>query len=91
MLAADANGANVTTIEGFVRWQITSCSRIIQKHHGLQCGYCTPGMVMSSIDLLKTHKNPSDEEIRKGLEGNICRCTGYQNIVASVKGAIGKV
>jgi carbon-monoxide dehydrogenase small subunit len=58
-----------------------------KKHHGLQCGYCTPGMIMSSVDLLQNKKNPSDEEIREWLEGNICRCTGYQNIVAAVKEA----
>ena len=58
-----------------------------KKHHGLQCGFCTPGMIMSSVDLLKNNKNPSDEEIRDWLEGNICRCTGYQNIVAAVKEA----
>lgn len=92
MLAADANGADVTTIEGLEKeGKLHPVQESFKKHHGLQCGYCTPGMVMSSIDLLKTHKNPNDEEIRKGLEGNICRCTGYQNIVASVKGAIGKV
>jgi len=88
----DADGSEVTTIEGLEKdGKLHPVQESFKKHHGLQCGYCTPGMVMSSIDLLKTHKNPSDEEIRKGLEGNICRCTGYQNIVASVKGAIGKV
>ena len=58
-----------------------------KKHHGLQCGFCTPGMIMSSVDLLQNKKNPTDEEIREWLEGNICRCTGYQNIVAAVKEA----
>ena len=58
-----------------------------KKHHGLQCGFCTPGMVMSAIDLLQKNKNPSEQEIRDWLEGNICRCTGYQNIVAAVKEA----
>ena len=96
MLAVQADGMAMTTIEGVGGSNGRSGElNIIQdafcETHGLQCGYCTPGMVMSSIDLLKTHKNPSEEEIRKGLEGNICRCTGYQNIVASVKGAIGKV
>jgi carbon-monoxide dehydrogenase small subunit len=62
-----------------------------KKKHGLQCGYCTPGMVMSAIDLLNTNKNPSEKEIRKWLEGNICRCTGYQNIVAAVKEAASKM
>ena len=61
-----------------------------REHHGLQCGFCTPGMVMSSIDLLKQNKNPSEKEIRDWLEGNICRCTGYQGIVAAVKEAASK-
>ena len=92
MFAADANGSEIITIEGLEKdGQLHPVQESFKKHHGLQCGYCTPGMVMSSIDLLKTYKNPNEEEIRKGLEGNICRCTGYQNIVASVKGAIGKV
>ena len=92
MFAADANNSEITTIEGLEKdCKLHPVQESFKKHHGLQCGYCTPGMVMSSIDLLKTHKNPTDDEIRKGLEGNICRCTGYQNIVASVKAAIGKV
>ena len=62
-----------------------------KKTHGLQCGFCTPGMVMSAVDLLQTKKNPSDQEIREWLEGNICRCTGYQNIVAAVKEAATKM
>ena len=92
MFAADANNSEIMTIEGLEKdGKLHPVQESFKKHHGLQCGYCTPGMVMSSIDLLKTHKNPTDDEIRKGLEGNICRCTGYQNIVASVKDAIGKV
>ena len=62
-----------------------------KKHHGLQCGFCTPGMVMSAVDLLNKNKNPNDQEIRDWLEGNICRCTGYQNIVAAVKEAASKM
>ena len=62
-----------------------------KKLHGLQCGFCTPGMVMSAVDLLKNNKKPSDQEIRDWLEGNICRCTGYQNIVAAVKEAASKM
>ena len=62
-----------------------------QKKHGLQCGFCTPGMVMSAVDLLQKNKNPSEQEIRDWLEGNICRCTGYQNIVAAVKDAASKM
>ena len=62
-----------------------------KKQHGLQCGFCTPGMVMSAIDLLQKNKNPNEKEIRDWLEGNICRCTGYQNIVAAVKDAASKM
>ena len=62
-----------------------------KKNHGLQCGFCTPGMVMSAIDLLQKNKNPNEQEIRDWLEGNICRCTGYQNIVAAVKDAASKM
>ena len=62
-----------------------------KKHHGLQCGFCTPGMVMSAVDLLKKNKNPNEQEIRDWLEGNICRCTGYQGIVAAVKDAASKM
>jgi carbon-monoxide dehydrogenase small subunit len=62
-----------------------------KKHHGLQCGFCTPGMVMSAIDLLNKNKNPNEQQIRDWLEGNICRCTGYQNIVAAVKDAASKM
>jgi carbon-monoxide dehydrogenase small subunit len=92
ILAADANGSEVVTIEGLSQnGKLHVVQEAFKKHHGLQCGYCTPGMVMSAVDLLKNNKNPSDEEIRKGLEGNICRCTGYQNIVAAVKSAAGKL
>merc|ERR1711988_1552448 len=92
MLAADANGANITTIEGLEQeGKLHPMQEAFKKHHGLQCGYCTPGMVMSAVDLLKNKKNPSDKEIREWLEGNICRCTGYQNIVAAVKDAASKM
>jgi carbon-monoxide dehydrogenase small subunit len=92
ILAADAKGSEVVTIEGLSQnGKLHVVQEAFKKHHGLQCGYCTPGMVMSAVDLLKNNKNPSDEEIRKGLEGNICRCTGYQNIVAAVKSAAGKL
>ena len=85
-LAVDLNGSKVTTIEGLAsNGKMHPMQEAFKKHHGLQCGFCTPGMVMSAVDLLKNNKNPSDEEIRKGLEGNICRCTGYQNIVKSIK------
>ena len=91
-LAADLDGSKVTTIEGLVsNGKMHPMQEAFKKTHGLQCGFCTPGMVMSAVDLLKTKKNPSDKEIREWLEGNICRCTGYQNIVAAVKEAATKM
>ena len=91
-LAADLNGSKVTTIEGLAsNGKLHPMQEAFKKLHGLQCGFCTPGMVMSVIDLLKQNKNPSDKEIRDWLEGNICRCTGYQNIVAAVKEAASKM
>ena len=91
-LAADMNGSKVTTIEGLAKnGKMHPMQEAFKKMHGLQCGFCTPGMVMSAIDLLKNNKNPSDAEIRDWLEGNICRCTGYQNIVAAVKEAASKM
>ncbi len=90
--AADVNGSKVTTIEGLVtNGKMHPMQEAFKKMHGLQCGFCTPGMVMSAIDLLQNKKNPSDKEIRDWLEGNICRCTGYQNIVAAVKEAASKM
>jgi carbon-monoxide dehydrogenase small subunit len=87
-LAADINGSKVTTIEGLVKeGKMHPMQEAFKKMHGLQCGFCTPGMVMSAIDLLQKKKDPTDVEIREWLEGNICRCTGYQNIVAAVKEA----
>ena len=91
-LAADLDGSKVTTIEGLVKnGKMHPMQEAFKKEHGLQCGFCTPGMVMSAIDLLNNKKNPSDKEIREWLEGNICRCTGYQNIVAAVKEAATKM
>ena len=91
-LAADLDGSKVTTIEGLVKnGKMHPMQEAFKKEHGLQCGFCTPGMVMSAIDLLNNKKNPSDKEIREWLEGNICRCTGYQNIVAAVKEAASKM
>jgi len=91
-LAADVDGSKVTTIEGLAKnGKMHPMQEAFKKMHGLQCGFCTPGMVMSAIDLLKNNKNPSDTEIRDWLEGNICRCTGYQNIVAAVKEAASKM
>jgi aerobic carbon-monoxide dehydrogenase small subunit len=88
LVVADIDGARVTTIEGLSKnGELHPMQTAFKKHHGLQCGFCTPGMIMSSVDLLKNNKNPSDQEIREWLEGNICRCTGYQNIVAAVKEA----
>ena len=91
-LAADLDGSKVTTIEGLVsNGKMHPMQEAFKKTHGLQCGFCTPGMVMSAIDLLNNKKNPSDKEIRDWLEGNICRCTGYQNIIAAVKEAATKM
>ena len=91
-LAADLNGSKVKTIEGLVKnGKMHPMQEAFKKLHGLQCGFCTPGMVMSAIDLLEHNSNPSDKEIRDWLEGNICRCTGYQNIVAAVKEAATKM
>ena len=91
-LAADITNSKVTTIEGLANnGKMHPMQEAFKKMHGLQCGFCTPGMVMSAIDLLKKNKNPSDKEIREWLEGNICRCTGYQNIVAAVKEASSKM
>ena len=91
-LAADLNGSKVKTIEGLVKnGKMHPMQEALKKLHGLQCGFCTPGMVMSAIDLLEHNSNPSDKEIRDWLEGNICRCTGYQNIVAAVKEAATKM
>ena len=90
--AADVNGSKITTIEGITEnGKMHPMQEAFKKLHGLQCGFCTPGMVMSAIDLLKNNKKPSDIEIREWLEGNICRCTGYQNIVAAVKEAASKM
>ena len=91
-LVRDIEGSKVTTIEGLAKnGKMHPMQEAFKKFHGLQCGFCTPGMVMSAVDLLKNKKNPSDKEIRDWLEGNICRCTGYQNIVAAVKEAATKM
>ena len=90
--AADLDGSKIITIEGLLKnGKMHPMQEAFKKMHGLQCGFCTPGMVMSAIDLLQNNKNPSDAEIRDWLEGNICRCTGYQNIVAAVKEAASKM
>jgi carbon-monoxide dehydrogenase small subunit len=88
VLAVQANGAEVTTIEGIARGdELHPVQEGFREKHGLQCGYCTPGMIMTSVYLLKTNPDPSDEEIKQALEGNLCRCTGYVNIVESIKWA----
>ena len=86
MLAVQADGASVTTIEGLAAPDGTlhPMQAAFREHHGLQCGFCTPGMVMSAIDLVTENPSPSESEVREGLEGNICRCTGYHNIVKAV-------
>ena len=91
-LTADCDGAEIITIEGLTNnGKMHPVQEAFKKHHGLQCGFCTPGMIMSTVDLLKKNKNPSEQEIRDWLEGNICRCTGYQGIVAAVKDAASKM
>ena len=90
MLAAQADGTSITTIEGLaVDGEMHPMQQAFMENHGLQCGYCTPGMVMTAIKLLEANPEPTDEEIRHGLEGNLCRCTGYENIVAAVRAASG--
>src|SRR5215208_6068901 len=85
VLAVQADGAEVTTIEGLQHdGELHPMQEAFWNKHGLQCGYCTPGMIMAATDLLQRNPDPSEEEVRKGLEGNLCRCTGYQNIVAAV-------
>jgi aerobic carbon-monoxide dehydrogenase small subunit len=91
VLAVQAEGAEVTTIEGIGRdGDLHPLQEAFWNEHGLQCGYCTPGMIMAAYDLLERNPDPSTEEIREGLEGNLCRCTGYHNIVKAVKSAAGK-
>ena len=88
VLALQANGAEVTTIEGLAKnGAMHPVQAAFKEHHGLQCGFCTPGMVMSAVDLLRHNAKPSEPEIRDWLEGNICRCTGYHNIVKAIQAA----
>lgn len=92
VLAAQADGGRVTTIEGLARdGTLHPLQQAFWDRHGLQCGFCTPGMILTAYDLLRHNANPSEEEVRHGLEGNLCRCTGYQNIVAAVREAAGKI
>ena len=92
MLAAAAEGAEVTTIEGIGSAEsLHPMQQAFHENHGLQCGFCTPGMVMSAIELVEKNPNPSEQDVREGLEGNICRCTGYHNIVKSVQAGAQKM
>ncbi|MGY1887052.1 MULTISPECIES: (2Fe-2S)-binding protein [unclassified Blastococcus] len=92
VLAVQADGAEVTTIEGVARdGELHPVQKAFHELHGLQCGYCTPGMIMASIDLLQDNPDPSEDEVREGIEGNLCRCTGYQNIVRAVQQAAGEL
>ena len=92
VLAVQADGANITTIEGMAAadGKLHPMQQSFMENHGLQCGFCTPGMVMAATSLLKENPNPTEEEVRIGLEGNLCRCTGYHNIVKAVMAAAGK-
>ena len=88
VLAVQVDGAEITTIEGLATdGELHPVQKAFHEQHALQCGYCTPGMILASVDLLKANPAPTDEEIRHGLEGNLCRCTGYQNIVRAVRSA----
>ncbi len=91
LLAAQVDGREVTTIEGMggPDGSLHPLQESFRRHHGLQCGYCTPGMIMAAASLLRERPNPTEEEVREGLEGNLCRCTGYQNIVTSILDAAG--
>jgi carbon-monoxide dehydrogenase small subunit len=90
VLAAQADGADITTIEGLASGGVMSpMQEAFRENHALQCGFCTPGMVMAAVSLLKEHPNPTEADVREGLEGNLCRCTGYHNIVKAVLSAAG--
>ena len=88
MLAVQADGAKIETVEGLASdGELNGLQQAFSDHHALQCGYCTPGMLMSATALLRENASPSEEEIRKGIQGNICRCTGYVNIIEAIKAA----
>jgi carbon-monoxide dehydrogenase small subunit len=89
VLAVQADGAEVTTIQGLANdsGELHPLQQAFHEEHALQCGYCTPGMIMAAVDLLRDNPHPTEEEVRDGLEGNLCRCTGYQNIVRAVQRA----
>ena len=84
VLAVQADGAQITTIQGLANGEWHPLQRAFHEEHALQCGYCTPGMIMAAADLLRDNPHPTEREVREGLEGNLCRCTGYQNIVRAV-------
>jgi aerobic carbon-monoxide dehydrogenase small subunit len=84
VLAVQADGAEITTVQGLANGEWHPLQRAFNQEHALQCGYCTPGMIMASVDLLRDNPHPTEQEVREGLEGNLCRCTGYQNIVRAV-------
>jgi carbon-monoxide dehydrogenase small subunit len=91
MLAVQADGAELTTVEGLAQGgTLHPLQAAFREHHGLQCGFCTPGMLMTAIDLLRTNPHPTDGEIREGLSAVLCRCTGYQGIVNAVRAASGR-
>jgi carbon-monoxide dehydrogenase small subunit len=87
VLAVQADGGEVTTIQGLADGEWHPVQAAFKENHALQCGYCTPGMIMAAVDLLEHNPNPSEQEVRDGLEGNLCRCTGYHNIVKAVQAA----
>ncbi len=92
VLAVQADGSSVTTIEGLAaNGKLHPVQQAFWDKHGLQCGFCSPGMILSAVDLLKHNPNPTEAEVRHGLEGNLCRCTGYQNIVAAVQEAAARM
>ncbi|HEY6775249.1 MAG TPA: (2Fe-2S)-binding protein [Thermoleophilaceae bacterium] len=92
MLAAQADGAEIQTVEGLdENGELGPIQRAFHEHHGLQCGYCTPGLLMSATALLKENPSPSEAEIRRGIRGNVCRCTGYVNVVKSIEAAAEEV
>jgi aerobic carbon-monoxide dehydrogenase small subunit len=84
VLAVQADGAKVTTVEGLANGKLHPLQEAFWEKHGLQCGFCTPGMLMNAVDLLRRNPKPTEAEIRHGIEGNLCRCTGYQNVVAAI-------
>lgn len=92
MLAVQADGGKILTVEGLAQdGRLHPIQEAFWEEHGLQCGFCTPGMMLTALQIIERHPNPTDEEIRRGLEGNLCRCTGYHNIVNAVKRAAGEM